>query len=458
MAMLKSAILLLLIIGIRAQDFSLSFKLKHHDNEELLETLNYIHSQCPNITKIYELGHRSVKGVPLIVIEFSDRPGKHEILEPEFKYVANMHGNEVLGRELLLALADHLCQAYKSGDRSVQNLVNFTHLHLLPSMNPDGWQIATQADAGGHDWLTGRENANYVDLNRDFPDLDRVLFQNDEEGRPATSHLFSKKVLDHKLQPETQAVMEWILQYPFVLSANLHGGALVANFPYDESRHGLDHEYMATPDNDTFRHLALAYSTHHKTMSKAGASPPCEGDDFSHQGGITNGAYWYSVAGGMQDFNYLGSNDFEITLELGCTKYPPAEQLGLEWSNNKDALLHYMWQSHIGIKGLVHEAGTKLPLEGAVVKVVNITGDKLRPINHDVTTTAQGEYWRLLTPGQYRVVASKHGYQPQETFVQVNNPAQEQALRVDFELAPLNSLQPALHSEVGPLLCHLTVN
>ena len=46
----------------------------------------------------------------------------------------------------------------------------------------------------------------------------------------------------------------------------------------------------------------------------------------------------------MQDFNYLSSNDFEITLELGCEKYPPAEKLEEEWENNMDALINFIWQ------------------------------------------------------------------------------------------------------------------
>ena len=85
-------------------------------------------------------------------------------------------------------------------------------------------------------------------------------------------------------------------------------------------------------------------------------------------GGITNGARWYDVAGGMQDFNYVHSNCFEITLELGCCRHPAAADLKQEWADNKESLLRYIEATHMGMKGLVlGDAGVPLANAGIIV-------------------------------------------------------------------------------------------
>ena len=48
-------------------------------------------------------------------------------------------------------------------------------------------------------------------------------------------------------------IMKMIKEGDYVLSANLHGGDLVANYPYDESRNGKSQQYTASPDDKTFR-------------------------------------------------------------------------------------------------------------------------------------------------------------------------------------------------------------
>ena len=46
----------------------------------------------------------------------------------------------------------------------------------------------------------------------------------------------------------------------------------------------------------------------------------------------------------MQDWNYVHTNCFEITIELGCYKFPMARDLPKYWKANKYALLVYMGQ------------------------------------------------------------------------------------------------------------------
>ncbi|CAN7993032.1 unnamed protein product, partial [Ixodes hexagonus] len=406
------------------------FEFKHHDNRELELELREIVMACPDIANMYELRERSVLGQPLWVIEMTDNPGIHEELEPEVKYVANMHGNEVLGRELMLAFAWYLCDEYRNGNEDVSGLINSTRIHIMPSMNPDGWDTATQSPPG--DWLLGRTNAMGVDLNRDFPDLEKLLPGDQSTRRIKADHLFTGE-LDHVVQPETRAVMEWILTIPFVLSANFHGGALVANYPFDNTLDGTQKRYTASPDDATFRYVCFlpmiwALCGHPRAPS-AGDSAAEENNN------VIRWASWY-IAMGMQDFNYLASNDFEVTVELGCSKYPPPSKLKTEWEDNKQSLLNFAWQAHIGIKGIVTDSLAGMPIVDAVVEVFNVTEAQAKPIRHNVLTDEYGEYWRLLIPGNYTVRVSKDGFASQEKNVTVVNNPKTEAMRVDFKLKP----------------------
>ncbi|CAI2728003.1 unnamed protein product [Schistosoma spindalis] len=347
----------------------------HYDS--LFGKMQEVSRRCPMITALYTIG-KSVAGRELWVLSFGKVPNYHVPGVPEVKIVGNMHGNEAIGRELILRLAYLLCMNYGS-DEFITLLVNYTQIHLMPSANPDGFEISNEGDTNG---LIGRNNLHNVDLNRNFPDQ------------------FGKTDENLVQEPETKLIMQWSQEHSFVLSGNLHAGSLVASYPFDGSAN-MTAYYSASPDDATFKHLASVYSRAHKSMYLG--RPKCDFKTFPN--GITNGNNWYPLQGGMQDWNYLVTGCMEITLELGCVKYPRGSEISTYWDDNKYSLIAFLSEVHRALRGFVFDGSTKLPIGRASIHVEGLS--------HLVNSTPYyGDYWRLLPPtgGVYRVWASKTGY------------------------------------------------
>ncbi|MFQ5430496.1 MAG: M14 family zinc carboxypeptidase [Phycisphaerae bacterium] len=352
-------------------------------------TLLSYETSYPGLCKRYDLGP-TTQGRTIWAIRISDNVLVEED-EPEFKYVATMHGDEILGATLCMKLIDDLLLQYGT-DPQITSLVDSVEIWIVPLMNPDGYDRSPRT----------RYNAGGVDLNRDFPD-NLTSPNNTTAGRA----------------PETAAIMNWSFGRSFTLSANFHGGALVANYPYDGRPDGSSGSglYVACPDDDVFRSISEAYSQLNLPMYNNPSFPP---------NGTTNGADWYAIYGGMQDWNYryMGCNG--VTIEVSNTKEPPASQIPAFWSDNRDAMLAYVEQSLIGVRGIVTDSGSGLPLAATVT----VAGR-----DHTVYTDPDvGDYHRMLLPGTYDLTFAAAGHDTRTVMNVAVNPGP--ATRLDVALDP----------------------
>ena len=357
---------------------------QYHTYSEIGPELLAAEQNYPDICKRYDLG-LSVQGRHIWALRISDNlPAEED--EPEFKYISTMHGNEPVGTEMCLYLINHLTGEYGS-DPQATTLVDEIDSWIVPLMNPDGHVAGS------------RYNAHGVDLNRDFPDV-YTSPDNTPAGR----------------QPETAVIMNWSFGQSFTCSANFHTGALVTNYPFDNNEYGWD-VYTATPDDDLFRWISEEYSQHNLPMWNSST--------FYH--GITNGAEWYVIYGGMQDwsYRYMGCN--EVTIELSRTFQPPASQLPQLWEDNRQSMLSYMATCLIGVRGIVSDAITADPLAATIT----VAGR-----DHAVYTDPDtGDYHRMLLAGAYDLTFTADGHDP----LTVTNVAVSSgdATRLDVALWPI---------------------
>lgn len=335
------------------------------NHEEITRKLMAAQARLPGIIKVFSIG-KSVQGRELWMVKISDNVHLDEV-EPEFKYISSMHGDEITGRELTTFLIEEIATKY-GRDPEITQLVNNTEIYIMPSMNPDGSAVKRRGNARG------------IDLNRNFPDMTR-----DRE-----SSTIGREI-------ENQAVMRFQSTRQFALSANFHGGTIVANYPWDA-------KYDPHPLDDLVREISQVYSDHNPDMRSS----------TEFDGGITNGAAWYIVKGGMQDWSYIWHNDLQITLEVSHTKWPKYSEIPGFYRSNRDSMVEYMKLIHQG-------AGIRFSRPG-VAGTVSIR--QVYPRSRDLGTFgfSGSEFYKVLPEGIYNyTVRSPEGVRTIDVRVDKNH-------------------------------------
>ncbi len=342
---------------------------------QYVDLMNYYATTYPSLCRLVDIGGTQDGDHRLLALKISDNPDIEED-EPEFFYTATMHGDETAGYVVTLRLAHELLTLYAT-DSEISGLVDNMVIWINPLANPDG------TFAGGDNNISGsqRSLSNGADPNRSFPDPSAG-------DDPNTGSWYT----------EIQAMMDLAESETFVMSANFHGGAEVANYPWDawSARH---------PDDVWYQMVSHLYAD---TVQVAAPAGYMDSNLGSFDDGVTNGYDWYQVNGGRQDFMNYYHGCREVTVELSDSKTLDSNQLEAHWGYNRQALLDFMKEARFGIHGVVSDATSGDPV-AATIKVVGHDSDTYKTFAY--SDPDFGDYHRPIEAGTWDLEYSAEGYE-----------------------------------------------
>lgn len=326
-----------------------------------LQLMQYYVDSFPHLCHMDTIGHSINNRLILSMALHGTSPQSSD--NPQFFYSSTIHGDELTGFYFMLRLIDTLLSGYGS-NAEITDLLNSVDIYINPLANPDGTYYGGDATVAG----AIRYNANWVDLNRNYPDP----FGTD----PLVS-----------IQPENQAMMDYVSEHNFLLSANLHGGSEVMNYPWDSFTSSV----MPVDCADWWQDVCRRF---------VGTCRQVSSDAFSEvtPEGYIAGGDWYVIRNGRQDYmNYHGTR--ELTMEVSVSKMLSTSQLDNYWSVQHKALINYIKEIYSLVGSPVHiennnPSGQYMVYPNPTTGIVNVKSD------NSTTTINLSNY----PPGVYRVV------------------------------------------------------
>ena len=313
--------------------------------------------------------------------------------KPAFLYSACMHGDEICGYVTMLRLIDYMLN--NPNDSLVQNILNNVVLYICPLENPDGTFPSNNNSVSG----SVRSNSSGYDLNRSYP----------EAGFSSQPNVTINEIT---------AMLNFVDQKQIIMSANFHGGAELYNYAWD-SWTSSERQH---PDRNWWIRIGNGFADTIHVYAPSSY--------FVDEGGVTNGGDWYVVTGSKLDCLNYYHQCRDVTIEIAAQKQTSTSTLPNYWNYLYRSLLHYTYESSLGVTGQITDSVTQAPLEAMVF----IT-------SHDNNQSCVysylpfGNYFRPIKSGSYSITYSSPGYRSKTFSVNVQD---GERIDQDVELVPTN--------------------
>ncbi len=317
--------------------------------EQIVALADSLSTNFPAICKKVLFG-TSVGGRELGALKISDNADIDEP-EAEILFDGGIHGDEVMGSEIVIRYARYLCLGYGT-DSVYTDLVNNHEIWLYYMVNPDGRVNMS------------RYNNNGVDCNRD------AGYMWNAEGNSTSA--FS--------QIESKALRNCMLQTNPVVYTNYHGGTEIISYPWS-------YRPSAPTDWVQMNQLASVYSQY------SGYTSLPYGQGFN---------IMYAINGSNKDFQYGSSGNVGWSIEITNDKQPPSSLISSYYNKNEPAITEVIKRCGYGAEGIVTDSITGEPVQ-AIIWINNYY-----PV---LTKPGAGDYHKYLLPGTYTIKVTANGYQ-----------------------------------------------
>lgn len=188
--------------------------------EQLHSRLTEISRQNPKLAQLHMLGFSSTEELPIFALQIGKAKAQRNIL-----IIGQHHGDEVLGVELSVALAQELLQKHDKDKLWAQILDEF-RFFIVPTINPEGWRCVCDGeyqfkrknnrDTNNNGRLDIRSDG--VDLNRNYP----VFWADQVPVPPSHANFKGERPAS---ETEVQAIMELAERHHFDLAIFYHSSS-----------------------------------------------------------------------------------------------------------------------------------------------------------------------------------------------------------------------------------------